>query len=126
MDLEGIITNQFKVLDDLKEGDNSRIRQIQILTAIACIKNFNLNVAKFDVGTMHERNSIDEIVEEFENQKKDLNSKIRLKDTQIQDFEEINKKQMSQLTAVHKEKREKIEKMQELEGQNEEQVQKIR
>ena len=75
---------------------------------------------------MHERNSIDEIVEEFENQKKDLHSKIRLKDTQIQDFEEINKKQMSQLTAVHKEKREKIEKMQELEGQNEEQVQKIR
>ena len=28
LDLEGIITNQFKVLDDLKEGDNARIRQI--------------------------------------------------------------------------------------------------
>jgi uncharacterized coiled-coil DUF342 family protein len=80
---------------------------------------------KVDVGTMHERNSIDEIVEDFENQKKDLNTKIRLKDAQIQDFEEMIKKLMNQLTAVHKEKREKIEKMQELEGQKEEQAQAI-
>jgi len=37
------------------------------MTAVAVIKNFNLIREKVDVGTMNERNTLDEIVEDYEN-----------------------------------------------------------
>jgi hypothetical protein len=38
-----------------------------MMTAVAVIKNFNLIREKVDVGTMNERNALDEIVEDYEN-----------------------------------------------------------
>jgi len=59
------------------------MKQIQLMTAAAVAKTFGLNRQKVDVGTMHDRNTLDDIVEDFEKQIKDLLDELRLKDLLI-------------------------------------------